>query len=153
MSLLETKSGQIVVGSERYGLILFSPQGAATVYNATNGLPVNWVRCFCEDHEGNLWIGTGGSGGLTQMRMAVFDQLTPPDHWKGSAVLSTTLDAGGALWVGTEGSGLYRFDQGEWTRFGDEAGLTAKYVWSVCAGGTSQLWVGTWDKGVFAGAR
>jgi signal transduction histidine kinase/ligand-binding sensor domain-containing protein len=151
MSLLETKSGQIVVGSERYGLILFSPQGSSAVYNATNGLPVNWVRCFCEDHEGNLWIGTGGSGGLTQMRMAAFDQLTPPDHWRGSAVLSTTLEAGGALWVGTEGSGLYRFDQGAWTRFGDEAGLTAKYVWSVCAGAEPQLWVGAWDNGVFAG--
>jgi len=44
--------------------------------------------------------------------------LNPPDHWQGRRVLSVTCGPDDALWIGTEGAGLYRFDNGRWTNFG-----------------------------------
>jgi len=29
-----------------------------TMYNASDGLPSNWIWCITEDHSGNIWIGT-----------------------------------------------------------------------------------------------
>lgn len=146
-AFIELRSGALAAGTPDRGLYIMYPDGTRLHFCHTNGLPHDWVRSLCEDHEGNLWIGTG-SAGLVMLRPRKVNVVSPPDNWQGRAVLAVTASRDGTLWVGTEGAGLYCMRNGQWDHFGEEAGISNLYVWSVAedAGGT--LWVGTWSGGL-----
>jgi signal transduction histidine kinase/ligand-binding sensor domain-containing protein len=146
--MLEMLDGTVVGGTTEAGLFLVPPDGAPVHFTRTNGLPQDWIRSLCEDHEGNLWVGVG-SAGLVAVRAAQVQTPAPPDRWQGRPVLSVLYGRDGALWMGTEGAGLYRWHQGRWEHFGSESGLANPFVWSLAEDGAGRLWVGTWGGGVF----
>jgi signal transduction histidine kinase len=75
--------------------------------------------------------------------------LSPPDNWQGCAVQSFTVQTNGSAWIGTEGGGLYHFDEhGQWTTFGETNGLSNAFVWSVLVTKAGELYVGTWGGGL-----
>ena len=101
-----------------------------------------------EDREGTLWVGAGSTGDCA-LRPGKIETLESPDHWQGRVLLSATVARDGAIWVGTEGAGLYRFFDNEWKRFGESAGLSNLYVWSVSQDARGRIWAATWGGGVF----
>jgi signal transduction histidine kinase/streptogramin lyase len=105
------------------------------------------VISLCQDREGDLWSGTGS--GLVMMRPNNIRTLSPPDQWKGRAALSVCAGGDGALWVGTEGAGLYRFQNGVWTNFNTAQGILNPYIWSLAEDASGRLWAGTWGGGLF----
>ena len=140
--LLETRSGMLLAGTVRDGVFLLTP-GAETVhFSRNNGLSHDWVRSLREDHEGNLWIGTGG--GLDVVRPRKVRMLNPPDGWQGRAVLSFVVRPEGDAWIGTEGAGLYHFQGDHWTSLTEASGLANLFVWSVLETRRHELLVGTW---------
>ena len=147
-ALLETKSGDLLVGTLREGLFLLSPGGTSLHFTRQNGLSHNWVLDLCEDHERNLWVGTGG-GGLDVLRRRKVEMVKAPDDWQGRAILSVTPCAAGGLWVGTEGAGLYRLDRGIVKPFTETNGLGNFFIWSVLEDNQHDLWVGTFGGGLF----
>ena len=147
-ALLETKSGDLLVGTLREGLFLLSPGGTSLHFTRQNGLSHGWVLDLCEDRERNLWVGTGG-GGLDVLRRRKVEMVKAPDDWQGRAILSVTPNATGGLWVGTEGAGLYRLDQGEVKPFTETNGLANFFIWSVLEDDQHDLWVGTFSGGLF----
>ena len=78
------------------------------------------------------------------------ETFRPPDQWQGRAVLSVCPARNGALWVGTEGAGLYRLQNGVWTNFDPAQGIRNPYVWSLAEDAQGELWAGTWGGGLFA---
>lgn len=145
--LLQTREGYFAAGTSDQGLFLVSGSGECVRFCRTNGLPVDWVTSLCEDREGNLWAGTGG--GLVQLRRSNLQVLAPPDRWQGRAVLAVQTTADGAVWVGTEGAGLYRCQDGRWDVFGTQDGLANLYIWSITEDYEGCLWAGTWGGGLF----
>ncbi len=143
----ELRSGMLAAGTPDRGLYLVSTNGEVLHFSHTNGLPHDWVRSLCEDHEGNLWIGTG-SGGLAVLSAGKVGVVNAPDHWQGRALLAVCAGSDGALWIGTEGSGLYCFRDGNWTRYAEEAGISNLYVWSIAEDAAGRLWLGTWSGGL-----
>ena len=117
-------------------------------FDRTNGLPSDWVISLWEDREKNLWCGTGA--GLVVIRPNNLETISPPDKWKSRPVLSVLPAPDGALWVGTEGAGLYRLQNGDWTNFDSAQGIRNPYVWSLAADGAGKIWAGTWGGGLFA---
>ena len=117
-------------------------------FDRTNGLPSDWVISLCEDREKNLWCGTGA--GLVVIRPSNLETVSPPDKWKSRPVLSVLPAPDGALWIGTEGAGLYRLQNGDWTNFDLAQGIRNPYVWSLAADGAGKIWAGTWGGGLFA---
>ena len=77
------------------------------------------------------------------------ETISPPDKWKSRPVLSVLPAPDGALWVGTEGAGLYRLQNGSWTNFDAAQGIRNSYVWSLAADGGGKIWAGTWGGGLF----
>jgi signal transduction histidine kinase/ligand-binding sensor domain-containing protein len=147
-NLVETSSGALAAGSS--GLWLFFP-GQTNVpaqhFTHTNGLPADWVTSLCEDREKNVWCGTGA--GLMVIRPNNVETVSPPDKWKNCPVLSVLPTPDGVLWIGTEGAGLYRLQNGGWTNFDSAQGLHNPYVWSLAADGAGKIWAGTWGGGLF----
>ena len=145
-ALLETRSGMLVAGTINNGLYLLAPGASPIHINRGNGLSHDWVRTLCEDHERNLWVGTGG--GLDTLRTRKVTMVNPPDRFLGRVLLSFTRGSKGEMWIGTEGAGLYRNFQDNWTRFDETAGLSNVFVWSVLETTRKELLVGTWGGGL-----
>jgi signal transduction histidine kinase/ligand-binding sensor domain-containing protein len=146
--LMETRSGKLLAGTLRHGLYLFDPAGGYQHFSRANGLSHDWVRSACEDHEGNLWIGTGS--GLDVLRSRRVEMWSPPDAFQGCAVLSFSLSPTGDAWIGTEGAGLYHHSNQGWTSYRETAGVSNVFVWSVLETRRGRLLAGTWGGGVLA---
>ena len=147
-AMLETKSGALAMGTSTDGLYLLFSNRTVLHFNHANGFPNDWIRCLQEDREGTLWIGAG-SDGLIALRPGKIETLAAPDNWQGRVPLSVTATPGGAIWVGSEGAGLYRFYNHEWARFSDSAGLSNLYVWCAAEDTQGRMWAGTWGGGIF----
>ena len=149
-SFMETSSGALAGGTPGDGLWLFFPDqtnAPALHFSHTNGLPSDWVISLWEDREKNLWCGTGA--GLVVIRPNNVETVSPPDKWKNCPVLSVLSAPDGALWVGTEGAGLYRLQNGGWTNFNSAQGIRNPYIWSLAADSAGKIWAGTWGGGLF----
>jgi ligand-binding sensor domain-containing protein/signal transduction histidine kinase len=154
-AMLESADGSIWVGTLDQGLFVLSAPSASTGraaggylrFTRTNGLAHDWVRSLGQDREGTVWIGT--SGGVCAARERRVRMIAAPDAWKGRTVLTVSPGAGDSVWMGTEGAGLYRMSQGQWTRFGESEGLTNLFVWSVLEDSRGRVWAGTWGGGLF----
>jgi len=147
--LIETKDGSLAVATPDRGLyLIISGQGILQFSRAT-GFPDDWIASLYEDREGNLWVGMGNSG-LAMLRPGNITTINPPDHWQGRGVLSVASGPDDALWIGTEGAGLYRFLDGSWTNFDQSVGMNHPYyVWSVVLDTQGQTWAGTWGGSLF----
>ena len=64
-------------------------------------------------------------------------------------MLSVLPAPDGALWIGTEGAGLYRLQNAGWTNFASAQGIRNSYVWSLAADSAGKIWAGTWGGGLF----
>jgi signal transduction histidine kinase/ligand-binding sensor domain-containing protein len=149
-NLLETTSGALTGGTSGDGLWVVFPDSTNTTamhLNRTNGLPSDWVISLWEDREKNLWCGTGA--GLVVIRPNNLETISPPDKWNGCAVLSVLPMPDGALWVGTEGAGLYRWQPGGWTNFFTDQGIRNPYIWSLVADSAGRIWAGSWGGGLY----
>jgi len=147
-AMLETQSGNLALGAVGSGLYLLTPGAAQLHFGQAEAFPHDWIRCLCEDREGTLWIGAG-NGGLVALRPRQVKMFAPPDHWQGRQPLSTATSHDGAVWVTTEGGGVYQFLNGAWKHFGASSGLTNEFDWCVSEDTHSRLWVGSWGNGMF----
>lgn len=163
---VEARNGTLFAGTADDGLYLFFPEKkqAPAHFNHAERFPSDWVISLCEDQEGNMWSGTGA--GLVMLRPSNIETIAPPDGWKNRAVLSVCAGKNGSLWIGTEGAGLYHFQDGDWSNFDTPQGLSNSfvwhwsnfdtpqgllnsYVWSVAEDSSGRLWAGTWGGGLF----
>ncbi|HWA29368.1 MAG TPA: two-component regulator propeller domain-containing protein [Lacunisphaera sp.] len=151
-ALIELSDGRLVAGTSDHGAVVVtpSPWEEKLLWRAT-GFASDWVIALAEDHEGGLWIGTGGAG-LFRSRRDVVKMLVPPDRWQGRTMLSVAPAAGGGFWAGTEGAGLYRWDGREWTNHTRDAGIRNPYVWAVTEDGRGRLWFCTGGGGLYQAA-
>jgi signal transduction histidine kinase/ligand-binding sensor domain-containing protein len=145
-TLLETRSGAVLAGTLRDGLYLFNPGGEVLHFSRTNGLSHDWVRALCEDHEGNICVGT--AAGLDGLRSRKVQMRSAPDGFQGCGVLSFSVTGNDSAWVGTEGAGLYRYQDGQWASFTEASGVSNLFVWSVLETREKELFVGTWGGGL-----
>lgn len=119
-------------------------------------LPVTGGRAWCEDADGNLWIGTKGSG-LVRLRdrpVRMFDQS---DGLPNNTVTSVMAAHDGRLWVGNNcvygvhadaSGGISIFDRNRFRTFNERDGLTSSCVSSLGEDANNDIWVGTYG-GIF----
>jgi ligand-binding sensor domain-containing protein len=80
-------------------------------WTTEQGLPRNTVEAVTQTPDGLLWFAT--SDGLALLEGERFRSWTQADFPELTALSLTAIEAGhepGVLWLGTEGSGLLRFD-------------------------------------------
>jgi len=145
-TMFETGRGKVVVGTSKQGLYVVSGPGTTLHFSRANGLPSDWITSGMEDREGDVWLGT--RDGLVMLHPTGITVAAPPDKYDGYPVLSVATGSEGQLWAATEGMGIYRLKDGEWSHYGKESGLSNIYVWAVSPDVNGHLWAGTWG-GVF----
>lgn len=118
--LKESSKGKIWIGTNGGGVNVYDP-GKKTFFKYVSTpasarerqLPVNgFIRAIEEDKEGNIWIGTYGSGiavlNPTTQKFRVYNNKNT-----GMAIdrpFSLLQDHNGNMWIGTAGDGLYCFN-------------------------------------------
>lgn len=106
------------------------------------------ILSLCEDHKGNIWIGTW-TGGLFKLDIQTRELF----HFLDNDVVSDIYeDPLNRLWVATY-NGLVRFspEHENYTRYlpeKDKNSLSHSIVTQVCGSADSNLWVGTWGGGL-----
>lgn len=103
------------------------------------------IRALAVGRDDALWIGT--AQGLYRLSDDRTQAWSPAEGLPHENVVTLLVDAGGGLWVGTDGGGLARFDGREFTRFDEAAGLSSRRVWTLHEDDAGRLWVGT-DRGL-----
>src|SRR5262249_51872253 len=104
-------------------------------------------RSLCEDREGNVWVGTEGSG-LARVKPVVFRSYGRKEGLPADCVLSVCEGAQGELWIGTGGGGLDCLKDGRVKHYGTAQGVPNDYVWSVFCDRDHSIWAGTWGAGL-----
>ena len=152
-------------------------------YTTDDGLLDNRIHDILEDKEGRLWFAQPFSGVscldsrtiqlITQTSVTeALIQGSKDRFWFGDGnllcclsggqqhqknfnnmILSLLEDSDGALWIGTNLDGLYRYDssQAVWDstpqRFTTEDGLSGNSIWATLQGRDGTIWVGTGSPG------
>lgn len=140
---LTDHNGELWVGG-RGGLRHIDNAGRITTYSARDGLSGSKVLSLFEDERHHLWIGT--DAGLHEFRGG---RIMHVAGLPGRSIIWSILGEPGVLWLGTNESGLIRFDtaQAQATQYAAAAGLPNDSVFKVLDDGNGRLWL-SGNKGI-----
>ncbi len=127
-----------------------------TRLTVADGLSQSVISSIAQDRHGFIWIGT--TDGLNRYDGYQFNAYRhDPDKPKSISanyVTKLLLDANDALWIGTQGGGLNRFDPStqSFKRYqndpDDSASLSGNHVTSLYEDSAGILWIGTQENGL-----
>lgn len=140
----QDKEGKIWIGTNANGLFIYDFNKVET-YSESNGLLSNVVRSVYMDRDSVMWVLT--SKGVVKHVNNKFVQVIDQNKLFLKGVLSMTQDANGALWFGTQGNGLVKFQHGKYTYFKSTDGVLDDYIFSLATHGDSLL-IGTTNQGL-----
>jgi signal transduction histidine kinase/ligand-binding sensor domain-containing protein len=98
-------AGRLWIGTDK-GLGCYD-KGVFESINTNHGLSSNIIRALFEDSNSDLWIGTGGKGGLNVLRNGKIEKFTVADGLPDNTIYTIAQNSDGVLWVGTK-AGLCR---------------------------------------------
>ncbi|HXS93965.1 MAG TPA: two-component regulator propeller domain-containing protein [Candidatus Limnocylindrales bacterium] len=96
------------------------------------------------DPDGSLWVAGTHLFHIDAKRER--SDLTPSPS-PGVRVRSVFRDRGGALWIGTEGNGVFRVQNGRQTQYTKRTGLVNDFVRAFLEARDGSMWIGT-DEGI-----
>lgn len=142
------KNGIIYIGSEDNGVSVLNPK-TGVFAPLECGLPGANIQSLCIDGN-DLWIGTFSSGlTIKNLVSGQTRNITSNDHsgLNSDYVFSICRTIGGDMYISTY-SGLQRYDRNSKT-FKSDPELTDIFVYNIFEDSSGNLWVSTYDKGVY----
>jgi signal transduction histidine kinase/ligand-binding sensor domain-containing protein len=131
-----------------------SPAGASPddflvrQWTSEHGLPQNSILDIVQTRDGYLWLATfGGLVRFNGQDFVTFDETTP--GLAANRFLALYEDAQGRLWIGTQYSGVFVLEDGQFRRCAPAQGCPEGLVNDISASPAGDLWFST-DRGLFA---
>lgn len=113
------------------------------VWQDQHGLPQNGISRIAQTPDGYLWLAIAeGVARFDGVRFTAFDIGNTPEI-KSNNVQSLLVDRSGTLWIGTHGGGLTRYQNGQFTHFSTEQGLSDAHIKCLVEDFRGNLWIGT----------
>ena len=149
LCLFEDSGGALWIGTDGGGLFQFAKH-AFHRYTRKDGLSDDSVFAVASGPDRALWIGT--RAGLMRMVDGHFVAYTGK---KGTSTPERPQDVrcihigrNGFVWVGTNGSGLFRLGKDSIRRFTTSDGLSSNAIFSLYEDRAGTLWIGTIGGGI-----
>ncbi len=145
----DSRDGSLWIGTRR-GLAHQSSSGITT-WTQNDGLGSDLVGAITLDGQqaGSVWVGT--RGGLSHLDRGHITNFTTRDGLSSDVITALYQDAGGAIWIGTNGGGLNLLLQGKIWAFPVTLELP-EVIHSILEDGRGNLWLGS-TTGVYRVAR
>ena len=113
------------------------------IWTVESGLPQNTIQTIIQTHDGYLWMGTpSGLARFDGVRFTVFTKQNTP-VLKNDNILALYEDTNQILWIGTDGGGLYSYQNKVWRHFSRKEGLSNDHIKAIVADWRGNLWIGT----------
>jgi len=116
-------------------------------FGKLQGLKNNVITAIIQDHQGNLWFGTKGSG-VTRYDGKYFTHYSEQQGLLGTSILSMLEDHNGNLWFGTDGGGLIQYNGRNFIYFNSTNGLAGDEITSISEDHHGNIWLGYWGNGL-----
>ena len=113
------------------------------IWQTDEGLPNNRVQAIAQTSDGFLWVGT--SGGLARFDGVEFKNCNGAEtpQLKNASITALCAETNGALWIGTEESGLARLWQGQFSFFTAQDGLAGDSIRAISRSRDGAIWIAT----------
>nr|WP_234445724.1 hybrid sensor histidine kinase/response regulator transcription factor [Carboxylicivirga marina] len=145
-------TGSVWLGTYEGGLNRYITESKSFKrYQASEGIPVNDIRCLYEDDKQTLWVGLNQSGicyyDRDNDRFIQHPQITREDVRAIRKIKNT-------LWIGTYGNGLIGLNliNQKVTRYDEprekENGISPPIIFTLFANDEQHLWLGTANTGL-----
>lgn len=97
-----------------------------------------------QDETGTIWLGTNkGAWYVSKQQLIHFNA---DNGFTDNKVNTVFKDAENNIWLGTDGSGLFRFSNKNYVTFDESQGLRNGIVMAISPGGApNEIWLGTYD--------
>ena len=140
LNVFEDSKNRLWIGTNGKGVLLFEEE-TFKIPAFNENLPNETITSFAEE-EGRLWIGSrGGLACLEQEQLVKLPDPLP------SLNIYCLLKTKEALWIGTLGKGLWRYNQSGLRQYTSSDGLPSNFIRSLALGKDGRLWIGT-EKGI-----
>lgn len=116
--LLGDAQGALWIGTSEEGLVRYA-EGRFESFTTETGLPANTITALAEGKDGTVWIGT--TSGLATWDKGLVRRMDFGGRFAGRLIKSLHCAAGGIVWIGVEGVGVFRLAQGEMSQLSDSA--------------------------------
>ncbi len=130
------------------GLIHVSSVGKLSAVTTKQGLPSNRVRTMTQDREGNVWASLE-RGGLVRIRPRLFQSIGSREGLSDIVTTSVCEDSGGAIWLGTLGGTVSRWNQRGCTNFTLPLQGTHCEMTTVFPDKDGRVWIGSHGNGLW----
>ena len=126
--------------SSKTGLTVLE-DGIPTIFNNENGLENENIKVVSQDNEGNIWLGTDGSGAF---RFSGNEFVNFSNKNGLASVMSIVQDNDKAYWFSTYGDGITKYKDRVFTNYHSlNSNLTNNTIWSSMIDSKNQLWFGS----------
>jgi signal transduction histidine kinase/ligand-binding sensor domain-containing protein/DNA-binding response OmpR family regulator len=166
LCILDDLHGMLWVGTQDGGLNVFNLKngkvtGKVELLSKSVEIPDINIRCIISDRSGNVWIGTS-KGLVVYLRKS--NQLINFNHdnlIKGKNIVSLLCDSTDNLWIGTQGSGIFKLDLRQLDRQApsefaftrienlDKFDISSQTIQSFFEDNAGNVWIGTYGQGVY----
>ena len=145
-SQADTRDG-LWVGREKSGLIHLDPDGTIQTLTTHDGLASDTVPFAFPDRDGNVWTGYL-RGELAQIHPQLCSVLGSGQGLSDTLVTTVCEDKTGAIWMGTVGGAVARYQNGQATNFTLEGSVNLQNS-TVVSDVRGRIWVGTYLNGLY----
>ena len=126
--------------SSKTGLTVLE-NGIPTIFNSENGLENENIKVVSQDNEGNIWLGTDGSGAF---RFSGNEFVNFGDKNGLASVMSIIQDNDNTYWFSTYGEGITKYKDNVFTNYHSlNSNLTNNTIWTSMLDSKGQLWFGS----------
>lgn len=140
-SLTMDYEGNLWAGTHGGGIIRIK-DGKFSNYTTIEGLLEDDIYTVMQDSRNRLWMGTTrGPGYISNSK--VFNHPIGL-NLENKMVTSLYEDAGGNIWFGTNGNGLFIYNGTKTRNVSTRNGLSNDRIYSISGDRRGNIWVGTW---------
>ncbi len=98
------------------------------------------IISLCEAQDGSIWVGTR-EGKLWKLNAG--NWLAQTNFSQSHPITAIAPDTDSGMWIGTEGSGVYRLKNGGLTLLSTDNGLLSNLIRTLYSDAGGTLWIGT----------
>lgn len=148
-SIMIDSNGTYWIGSIENGFYIIKNNKIENINISTCNdwiISSNYVRCFCEDKQGNIWIGTFKGLDYYDYSTNTFSNYIKEKGECSASIWCMLCDIQGSMWIGTYFNGVYKINTNNniFYYYSSRILESLKYPLScICEDNNNNLWIGT----------